>query len=208
MPGARADILSADASCVYLRDMVFDHRGGAVPEGDSHLFALTGFLDDSWTHRSYWIFGTQCSVATGCSSRARDLVYGRLIVFDDATVYGYGRKGVHWSNQFQDGPYRLFAVKRGQSEELWSRSLPITVRAMVLAGDVIFAAGPPAGAGERPEGPDKSQPATLMAISASDGSELAQYRLDCWPIFDGVAATAGRLYVSLENGRLVCMGGD
>ena len=208
MPGARADILSADGGHVYLRDMVFDDRGRAVPEGDSHLFALTGFLDDSWTHRSYWIFGTQCSISTGCSGRARDLVYGRLIVFDDATVYGYGRKTVHWSNQFQDGAYRLFAVKRGEGKELWTKSLPITVRAMVLAGDVIFLAGPPAGAGQGPEGPDASQPATLMAVSASDGAELAQSPLDCWPIFDGMAAASGQLYISLENGRLLCMAGD
>ena len=44
-----------------------------------------------------------------------------------------------------------------------------------------------------------------MAVSASDGTELAQYRLDCSPVFDGMVAAGGRLYVSLQDGRLVCM---
>ena len=44
-----------------------------------------------------------------------------------------------------------------------------------------------------------------MAISASDGTELAQYRLDSSSVFDGMAAAYGRLYVSMENGSLLCL---
>ncbi len=44
-----------------------------------------------------------------------------------------------------------------------------------------------------------------MAVSASDGSELARYRLGCSPVFDGMAAAGGRLYIVLEDGRLTCM---
>ena len=32
-----------------------------------------------------------------------------------------------------------------------------------------------------------------------------QYELDASPVFDGMAAADGRLYISLENGRLLCM---
>ncbi|MEK7992447.1 MAG: PQQ-binding-like beta-propeller repeat protein, partial [Planctomycetota bacterium] len=108
MPGARADILTGDDSCVYMRDMAFDKNGVELPEGKAHLFTLTDFLDDTWPHRSYWIFGTQCSLATGCSSRDKNLIFGRVLVFDESKIYGYGRSQVHWSNQLQDGPYRLF----------------------------------------------------------------------------------------------------
>ena len=44
-----------------------------------------------------------------------------------------------------------------------------------------------------------------MAVSASDGTVLAEHLLDCSPIFDGMAAAGGRLYICLENGQLVCM---
>ncbi|MCH7556386.1 MAG: hypothetical protein IIB56_02900 [Planctomycetes bacterium] len=61
--------LTSDDQYVYLRDMVLDKRSGSQPKGNPHLLTLTGFLDDSWAHRSYWIFGTHCSVSIGCSRR-------------------------------------------------------------------------------------------------------------------------------------------
>jgi outer membrane protein assembly factor BamB len=223
MPGARADILTGDGSGVYLRDMVFDKRGVGLPKGKPHLFTLTGFLDDSWPHRSYWIFGTHCSISTGCSGRDRNLIFGRLLVFDESMIYGYGRRQIHWSNQLQDGAYRLFAVKRdeGTSQtsassrrgearrspavETWTKPVTIQVRAMVLTDKVLFVAGPPADAGNGPAVRDENKGALLMAISASDGTELAQYQLDSSPVFDGMAAAYGRLYVSMEDGSLLCL---
>ena len=205
MPGALADILAGDGQHVYLRDMVFDKHCGGQTKGNPHLLTLTGFLDDSWPHRSYWIFGTHCSLSTGCSGRDRNLVYGRLLVFDRSTVYGYGRRAVHWSNQLQDGPYRLFATSRGEAKEQWARPATVRVRAMVLAGKVLLVAGPRADAGDGAQGRDGGPPALLVAVSASDGTELAQHRLDAPPVFDGMAVAGGRLYIALENGQLVCM---
>ena len=205
MPGALADILTSDGTCVYLRDAAFDKAGQTAPKGNPHLFALTGFLDDSWPHRSYWAFGTRCSIRTGCSGRDKGLVSGRLLVHDGSTIYGYGRKIVHWSNQLQDGPYRAFAVKRGQTKPQWEKRLPIHVRAMVLAGKVLFLAGPLADAASgTPEQPGK-HPAQLIALSATDGTALSQHPLDAPPVFDAMIAAAGRLYLSLENGSLLCM---
>jgi len=206
MPGSRQDILSADGQYVYLQDAVFDKHGTRQTVESPHLFAMTGFLDDSWPHRSYWIFGKHCSISTGCSGREKDLIYGRLLVFDESTIYGYGRGTVHWSNQLQDGPYRLFAVKRGQGTTSWAKPLPVHVRAMVLAGEVLFVAGPPAATNQWPGSHETSREGRLLAVSASDGAVLAECRLDGSPVFDGMVAAGRRLYISLENGRLVCMG--
>jgi len=206
MPGALGDILSSDDKYVYLRDMIFDKRGGRQTEGNPHLFTLTGFLDDSWPHRSYWIFGTRCSISTGCSGRDKNLISGRLLVFDKPIVYGYGRAKIHWSNQLQDGAYRLFAMNLDKAAEQWTKRVALRVRAMVLAGKVLFVAGAPADTGDGPEERDQNQGALLMAISATDGSELARYRLDSSPVFDGMAAANGRLYLTLENSHVLCMG--
>ena len=207
MPGALGEILTGDGQYVYLRDMVFDTRGGKQPKGNPHLLTLTGFLDDTWPHRSYWIFGTRCSLSTGCSGRDRNLISGRLLVFGGSTICGYGRARVHWSNQLQDGAYRLFALNLGDRKAQWTKRVTMQARAMVLAGKVLFVAGPRPDAGDAPEGRDKGRGGLLVAISASDGTELAQYRLDSPPVFDGIAAAGGRLYISLENGRLLCMDG-
>jgi outer membrane protein assembly factor BamB len=207
MPGALADILTSDGKYVYLRDMVLDKHGASLPEGNPHLFTLTGFLDGSWPHRSYWIFGTRCSISTGCSGRDKDLISGRLLVSDGPAIYGYGRAKLHWSNALQDGPYRLFALNRGESAARWEKPVAIRVRAMVLADKVLFVAGPPAQARNAPQESDEQQGALLMAFSASDGSELSRHRIDSSPVFDGMAAANGRLYLSLENGRVLCMAG-
>ena len=205
MPGTREDILSADGSHIYLRDMVFDPAGQPAAKGKPHLFAMTHFLDDAWAHRSYWIFGTQCSIATGCSSRDKQLVYGRLIVFDPSTVYGYGRRQVHWSNQLQDGPYRVFARDRNEGQTRWETTLPIQVRAMILAGDILFLAGPPDHTSVGPWDRSESQSSLLLALSASDGDIMAETRISGTPVFDGLAAARGRLYLSLEEGSVVCL---
>ncbi len=208
MPGALADILSGDERCVYLRDMVFDKRGGLQAKGNPHLFTLTGFLDDTWPHRSYWIFGTRCSLSTGCSGRDRNLVYGRLLVFDASSVYGFGRASIHWSNHLQDAAYRLFALGRDERKQRWTKRVPILARAMVLAGKVLFVAGPPAAAVDAPEVPDENPGGVLLALATADGAELGRYRLDAPPVFDGMAAAGGRLYLALEDGHVVCMGGE
>ncbi len=208
MPGALGEILTSDGQYVYLRDMVLDKQGGRKKAGNPHLLTLTGFLDDSWPHRSYWIFGAACSLSTGCSGRDRNLIYGRLLVFDKPMIYGYGRANVHWSNQLQDRAYRLFALNLDQGKERWSRSVTIQVRAMVLTEKMLFVAGPPADAGDGPQERGENKGALLIAISASDGTELRQYRLDACPVFDGMAAANGRLYLSLTNGRILCMAGE
>jgi hypothetical protein len=205
VPGARADILTSDDNHVYLRDMVFDEQGVELKEGKPHLFTLTHFLDATWPHRSYWIFGTRVSVATGCSGRDKKLIYGRLLVFNDSTIYGYGRQQVHWSNHLQDGAYRLFALKRAEQKPQWEKRLKIRVRAMVLANDVLFVAGPRAETGVWSVDHEKDEGAVVMAVSASDGSDLAPCRLDSSPVFDGMAAAYGRLYISTEDGAVLCL---
>ncbi|MCU0916029.1 MAG: PQQ-binding-like beta-propeller repeat protein [Planctomycetes bacterium] len=202
MPGVRADILSGDGDHIYLRDVVFDRQGATQAQGRAHLFTLTDFLDDAWAHRSYWIFGTHCTISGGCSTQEKGLIFGRLLAFDGATIYGYGRTRLHWSNQLQDGPYRLFATKRDETKPQWEKALPIQVRAMVLADQTLFVAGPTMSE----DRPQSSTPgAQLLAVATSDGAVLASYRLEAGPVFDGMGAVAGRLYLTLENGSVVCM---
>jgi len=205
MPGARADILTSDDDHVYLRDMTFDEQGVERKESQPHLFTLTDFLDGSWPHRAYWIFGTKLSVSTGCSGRDRSLIYGRLLVFDESAIYGYGRQQVHWSNHLQDGAYRAFALRRGESKPHWEKRLPIRIRAMILADDVLFAAGPRAETGVWSVDHEKDAGTVVLALSTSDGSERARHRLSASPVFDGMAAAYGRLYMSMENGDVICL---
>ncbi|MFZ5832735.1 MAG: PQQ-binding-like beta-propeller repeat protein [Planctomycetota bacterium] len=207
MPGVRADILSSEGDHVYLRDMTFDKQARPVEDAPAHLFTLTDYLDDTWSHRSYWIMGTHCTIATGCSGQEKGLLFGRLLASDEKWTYGYGRERVHWSNQLLDGPYRLFCVAREDKAVRWNVSLPIQVEAMVVTEGVVFVAGPPAESiHSLINGPEQGQ-GRLLAISTEDGSVLSQCDLGGGPVFDGMAAVDGRLFVSLDGGRLMCLAG-
>ena len=55
------------------------------------------------------------------------------------------------------------------------------------------------------DGPDEGRGAALIALSADDGTELGRCSLDSIPVFDGMAAAYGRLYISMKNGSLLCL---
>ena len=53
---------------------------------------------------------------------------------------------------------------------------------------------------------DGRRGAVLWVVSKSDGRKLAEYKLDSPPVFDGMAAAAGQLYLSTLDGSVTCMG--
>jgi hypothetical protein len=76
---------------------------------------------------------------------------------------------------------------------------------MVLAGGTLFLAGTPDLVPEDdPYGAlEGRKGATLWAVSADDGRKLAECPLPSPPVFDGLAAAQGHLYLSTTNGALV-----
>ena len=49
--------------------------------------------------------------------------------------------------------------------------------------------------------------ALLMGVSTVSGNRSFQIDLSAPPVWDGMAAAAGRLFFCGEDGRLVCFGG-
>jgi outer membrane protein assembly factor BamB len=88
----------------------------------------------------------------------------------------------------------------------WQKMIPLRVRAMVLAGDRLFAAGMPDVVD--PKDPlaafEGRKGALLQVFSASDGAFLKEHPLASPPVFDGMSAANGRLYLSAEGARIVC----
>ena len=259
MATALPDVLSSDGRHLYMRTQRFGLDGNRLhlaptnvrdQEGEgAHLFSNIGFLDDTWFHRGYWQYGK--SIASGANAwflAARRVPAGRLLVFDDTSVYGFGRQPqfYRWATPLE---YHLFSVdknaraeplvsvaeRRGRRDKCsipetklvydWSRESPLLVRAMVLARKTLFVAGPPDVLDEeevfkRPGDPalrpqleeqaaalDGSLGGLLWAVSATDGKKLAACSLESMPVFDGMAAAGGRLYVAASDGSVVCLAG-
>jgi hypothetical protein len=129
------DILSSSDGVVYMRWMGFDAQGKQTRSVKPHLFSSTGFLDDSWWHRTYWQYGTWMSGGFGGWPRAgASKPSGRIMAASDKVLFSYGRTkydagnggNVHAGHiglvkrDYQDGgevaatanPYRLFAMAR------------------------------------------------------------------------------------------------
>lgn len=90
---------------------------------------------------------------------------------------------------------------------LWTRFLPIRINAMVKTENTLFVAG-------APDALDDTDPyaafegrrgAVIAAISPDEGKELAQIDLKSPPVFDGLIAAYGKLFLSLRDGSVVCM---
>ncbi|HIE51457.1 MAG TPA: methyltransferase domain-containing protein [Armatimonadetes bacterium] len=123
MPTALPDILSSDGQYIYLRAQRFNLQGQrqrvftpsdpAWEEGEkAHLFSSIGFLDDTWFHRGYWVYGRSVlSGAAGWPRAGRVVPAGRILVLDHSSVYGYGRQPEYykWSTPLE---YHLFATSR------------------------------------------------------------------------------------------------
>ena len=112
---------------------------------------------------------------------------------------------------------RREAEKPAASESDWTRKIGVLGRAMVLADETLFVAGPIDGAKDIPHEPAEVDPLAealesgrtgrLLAVSAKDGKTLADHQLASPPVFDGMAATHGRLYISTKSGEVICMTG-
>jgi len=234
MPGALPDILSSDGSSIYLRHRRFDLSGQPQAGNVDHLFSAAGFLDDTWWHRTYWLIGsTMGTNYAGWPNMGNRVPAGRLLVVDGDTVYGFGRNqyaptgahvGIDAETVFNYQPnqeadhratyYQAFALeKKGRNVDLktlkqyqWTARLPVSARALVLADDILFFAGPPdIFASENPAGAwAGARGGGLLAVSARNGQLRAKYDLDSPPVFDGMAAANGRLYLATMDGHIVC----
>lgn len=98
---------------------------------------------------------------------------------------------------------------------------PLQVRAMVLADQVLFVSGPPDVFDEEkafytldePQVREKlaeqsdlfkgKKGGLLWAVSAASGKKLAEFQLDSLPVWDGMAASRGKLYMTTLNGEVI-----
>jgi len=262
MPVAQPDILSSDGKYVYMKSQTFDMEGRRVriaPQGtdvqegeERHLFSPISFLDDSWFHRAYWLYGRAAGEGWAEWQLPPKITpYGRIMCVDDENAYAYGRDPELLCNS-SVLEYRLYSAEKAAVPEAKKRKTvgasvdwkklaampteqltaldynwqiehpPMLVRAMVLADDTLFVAGPPDVVDEKQMWGRSNEPlfrkkmrqqadalegkqgAILWAVSARDGKRLSEISLDYLPAFDGMIAANGRLFVVTTDGRIIC----
>ena len=151
-----------------------------------------------------------------------------MLVFDAGRAYGIAAyAGTSRSKVFTAGEkgYTLFAKplkagkassaptakKRrgkadGSSPSVWSKAVPVRATAMALAGEVLFLAGAPDVVDPKDPGGafEGRKGAVVCAYSVADGRKLAELKIDGLPVYDGLMAAGGRLYLAMRNGAVRC----
>jgi outer membrane protein assembly factor BamB len=214
--GVLNDVPGSDGASVFIRQQIV-----SSPEARTgmHLFATGGFLDASWFNRTFWKAGR--AQTSGVMVLGEDAAYGVELYHSRSreTVFKPGAKAYRLvcrplsaSVPRKPGKSDKSDKKKRKSPKdvsKWEQRVGIRITALVRAGDVLFVAGSPDvvdpadphGAWEGRKG------GVLAAFSTSDGKKLAEYKLPAPPVWDGLAAAGGRLYISLQNGKVLCFRG-
>ena len=193
-----------------------------------HLFTPTGFLDDSWVHRTYWVWGRAWSSGAGGYYLAgKNAPCGQILVIDENNVYGYGRKPQYyqWTRPKEN---MLFCTSNTNAFNqpnpyIWTNTLPFFVRAMVAAADRLYIAGPHDLEDEVQSYATLNDNQTqtnlakqfaawngayggqLRVVNKHSGETISMYEVDFLPAWDGMAAAHGCLYVATRDGRVICL---
>jgi outer membrane protein assembly factor BamB len=226
--GNKSDILLADNGNLFLRHEAFTPDLKSVSPDEPippHLITSHGFIEPIPHHRSWWTIDStlRYDIATG-----RGPVHGDILVRDGTQFYevrgyqpsrtasfdprlnGYtlyaGDLGT--IRVVEPGPSTKRAVPRSAALERWRSSIPLTGKAMALAGDVLFVAGTPV---EFPKDDlakayEGGMGGILWAASAATGEKLAEYKLDAAPVWDSIAVAGRQLYIATQDGKLRCFG--
>jgi len=209
-PGMLSDLMVSDGECAYVRcsriavtesaievspDPSKERAGPGVPNSDYRdvLVATDGMLDSDWFHRGgFMLRGAR----------------GQALAADASTVYAVPVFST-WAHSptYVPGAGRVRLVAKGGNA--WTSATSLRVSSMVLAADRLFVAGPPDIVD--PDDPWASyegrKGAQLEVYSKDDGKQTKVMDLPAVPVYDGMAAADGRLFISFEDGTIRCFVG-
>lgn len=225
------DVLSSNGEVVFLRHQVFDLNGHRQDEPIAHLHGADGYLSGDTTNRLQWSYAPRyTSLHQGAfyDMRLSRTLYpsGRILVEDEQVIYGFGQNHYEQPQPETGGQFALFAAPkrsdvpagltmmeyrqltmRGETSVgfRWWRPIPTQAWAMLQASDVLFVAGPEHDALGSEAALAGQSEAILLAVSTADGRPLARTPLPSPPVWDGMAAAEGCLFLATRDGRVLCL---
>ena len=173
---------------------------------------------------------------SGWANAANQFPSGQILCFNDDTVYGYGREKVAAGPVgHRVDSYRLFGTARtatasppltgkkntaarSHQATAWTDTQSLIVRAMALGNDRLAIAGPPdlglkdphllafKNEPEARAGFEGKKGVWLRIVHAANGNKIFECDLPAMPVFDGLSAANGRLYLATSDGKVLCYG--
>lgn len=221
--GYLADILASNGEKISMRRLGFTKKLKKTGGRGRLIVATTGLLEDTWFHRQGWsgrggkgqliVCDDERTVSvsspyTGLKRRRK----GKYRRFNQ--VGHFHQKFARYTEAFFPVGTTISSKGRGRETKAgWSKDVKLQPRAMVLAGDRLCVSGwldavviePKTGRPKDPENPDPHD-AVLRVYAADTGKQVSELKIASEPVFDGMAAADGKLFLSLKNGKLLCLG--
>jgi len=222
--GTATDLLVCDGNRIYLKNLSLEADDFALNQGQWKLFggnrtfpvsifgAVNGFLDDSMFDRSGWHL-------QGLNT------LGKIMVYDESTAYWLQWKPQKdtWHNlihKLGEHQYTLCSAsrgpatkaprggKKGKKQQLlkWQTAVPVRVNSLVLTKNALVCAGTPSSddPGQFLKGFEGKLGGQLQVRDPQSGELLCEHALPSSPVWDGMAAANGSLFISMKNGDVQC----
>lgn len=228
--GCRSDILSSNGRGIFMRHKALDLAGKPLSEPTSHLHSPDGFLSWDATSRLLWTYApmfTSPHQGAFYDVRLSRVLFpsGRILVEDGDTVFGFGQNHYQRLQTEPGGQWALFAAFKASDVPLhltaveykklalarkhsvkfrWWKRVPIQVWALVKTPDILFAAGPRGSESISSDALEGRTGALLLAVNPKTGDVVNEMPLPSAPVWDGMAAANGSLYLSLTDGDILC----
>jgi outer membrane protein assembly factor BamB len=228
-PGARSNILVSNGFDIYMCRRQLDFSTPFKTEPDDYTFdtgkgaylaVASSFFDDQWFHRIWWTYGKTPGYMLAFDKEATYSVMnpgvsnyklyvpqgGDLSIIPDRNRLSEVETGIRHMVAVESG---LIISKTSNNRPAWRDnafpigpcSMVVTEEKLLVAGfrDIIDSADPWANLEGRKN-------AALWMLSKENGSKLTEYPLETLPVWNGMAAANGNIFVSLKNGKLICLG--
>ena len=229
-PGAGSNILTTDGIKLYSRYREFDFGVSLQAGKDDYLFPTNGilnpqssFFDQFWFHRLSWTYGRIQGNMIAFDEDATYSVFmykrpgsgqhklyvplgGDVSMIPDKRKVSEEDTGIKHMAEVEEGG---FVLQKGGAKATWkTTTFPVCPLAMVVTEKKLLVAGfmdaiDPKDPWANIEGRKNS---VLWILSKQDGTILERHNLETLPVWNGMAAANGKVFISLKNGKLVCMG--
>ena len=215
--GAFSDILTWTKGGFASRSSVLDVSTLIDSEQDGPRFqpvtSQTGFFDSQWFNRTKWSGGGASGHIISCDA---DSAYYAVAHINNCTSFFIPEgascdgvvdaRGPSWLRANVKHGVTLGRKTKGKSGNWKDDELGVCPWAMVAASKHLFVAGftlkidkdDPWAAFEGRKG------GVLAVLDKESGERLAEYELDSPPVWNGIAAVEGLLFLSCRDGSLVC----
>ncbi|MCY3020446.1 MAG: PQQ-binding-like beta-propeller repeat protein [Planctomycetota bacterium] len=195
-PQRQNDLLILRDGAVGWHHVRLDPKTGAATDAPiPRDHSQGGIMDGSWTMVGNRRSGNSFAVGKPADNKKKDQTAADLMAWNESVLV---------SNKFAMSRRRADATVGNvkQSDFSWKPAPPpdVQIEAIAVAANAVVFAG------RTKDTATNKYAGLLWMVSAADGKTLVEIPLEAPPTYDGLAVAGEKVYVSLQNGTVLCFG--